>query len=339
MKDRVTYYDALRGLAIIGVVAIHSTGIGYTFDDSSIDFNVTTFWRQMINFSVPIFITISGFFLLNKKVDTKKRYYGFIKQQIPRVLVPYLIWSALYLGVYFYQGVPISELLFRLFTFSPSVPFYFVALVIEYYILLPFIQKLVNLRGLIFSGLISFSCCLIIFYLRYHTHLPLPLFIVGSAPSWLIFFVLGGYLRKNTINIKNIYLIIFIIIGYALSIVETYFLYHTFDDIGGAVTAIKVSSFTYSIFLILFAFKNNDKGYFKSKFFTYTGEVSFGIFLSHMFFMIGTKSIINNLFPILKENATLYQLSLICTTFICCMIFATLMRKLDKAIAIRYLGQ
>ena len=81
MKDRITYYDLLRGLAIIGVVAIYSTEIGYTFNDTSIDFNVTVLWRQMINFSVPMFIAISGFFLANKEIDSKEAYVRFIKNK------------------------------------------------------------------------------------------------------------------------------------------------------------------------------------------------------------------------------------------------------------------
>ncbi|MCK0159330.1 acyltransferase family protein [Allomuricauda sp. F6463D] len=67
MKERIGYYDTFRGVAITAVVAIHSDFIGYTFDDKSLFFNITLIWRQMMNFAVPMFIAISGFFLVNKK--------------------------------------------------------------------------------------------------------------------------------------------------------------------------------------------------------------------------------------------------------------------------------
>ena len=340
MEDRITYYDALRGIAIIGVLAIHSTGIGYTFDDTSIDFNATVFWRQLINFSVPVFIAISGFFLANKKVDTKESYLKFIKKQIPRVLIPYLLWSVVYLGIAYFRGAAISDLAYRLFTFTSSVPFYFIILVIEYYLLLPLLQKLGNLKGLVFAASISFICCVTIFYIKYYTNsVPLPLYITGSAPSWLVFFVLGIYLKNHPIKLKNWTLILLLITGLLLSLVETYFLYNKFNEMSSSVTAIKISSFIYSAFIILFAFKNADKVYLKSKLLIYIGKVSFGIFLSHMFFMIGTRPILDIFFPLLKENALLYQFALICLTITCCLIFAVITRKIDKVKAVKYLGQ
>tara|TARA_B100000963_G_C22537922_1_gene630734 strand:- start:200 stop:1219 length:1020 start_codon:yes stop_codon:yes gene_type:complete len=339
MKDRITYYDLLRGLAIIGVVAIHSTRIGYTFDDTSIDFNVTVFWRQMINFSVPMFIAISGYFLANKETNSKESYLKFIKKQIPRVLIPYLLWSVLYLGISYLRGASLSSLVYQLFTFTSSTPFYFIILIIEYYLLLPILQKLATPKGLIISALVSSLSCILIFYFRYYTNVQLPIFVVGSAPSWLIFFVLGIYLRNNAIKLNNRTLIFLLILGLGLSLFETYTLYHFFNDIGNSVTAVKVSSFVYSTFLILFAFKNADRNFSKTKMLAYFGEISFGIYLSHMFFMMGVIFIITKLLPILKDNALIYQFSLIALTLSCCLIFALITRKINKTIAVKYLGQ
>jgi len=339
MKDRITYYDLLRGLAIIGVVAIHSTGIGYTFDDTGIDFNITVFWRQMINFSVPLFIAISGYFLANKETNTKESYLRFIKKQVPRVLIPYLLWSVVYLGIAYLRGASLINLVYRLFTFTSSVPFYFIILIIEFYLLLPILQKLATAKGLVISALISGVSCFLIFYLRYYTEIRLPIFVYGSAPSWLIFFVLGIYLRNNTIKLNNRALILLLISGLALSLVETYTLYHIFNDIGNSVTAVKVSSFVYSTFIILFAFKNANRNFPKTKLLVYIGEISFGIFLSHMFFKMGVGVLINKILPILKESALIYQFSLIALTLSCCLIFALITRKINKTIAVKYLGQ
>ncbi len=340
MKDRIIYYDLLRGLAIIGVVAIHSTAIGYTFKDTSIDFNLTVFWKQMINFSVPMFIAISGFFLANKETNTKESYLRFIKKQVPRVLIPYLLWSVLYLGKAFLRGASLSDLIYRLFTFDSSFHFYFIILIIEYYLLLPLLQKLATVKGLIISALISGLSCFLIFYLRFYSEIKLPYFMGGSAPTFLIFYVLGIYLRNNTIRLNNRALILLLVSGLALSLVETYMLYHKFNDIEYSVTAVKVSSFVYSTFVILFAFKNADRTYTKTKLLAYIGGISFGIYLSHIFFMQGVHTIIiNKLLPILKESALLYQFTLIALTLSCCIVFALITRKINKMKAVKYLGQ
>lgn len=340
MKDRLAYYDLLRGLAIIGVVAIHSTGIGYTFNDRIIDFNLTVFWRQIINFSVPMFIAISGFFLANKDTSSTYLYFQFIKKQVPRVLIPYIVWSLGYLCIDFLKGATIPSLIYRFFTFTSSVPFYFIILIIEYYLLLPILQKLATTKGLIISALISSLSCFLIFYFRYYTNITLPIFLVGSAPSLLIFFVLGLYVRKNDISLSNLSLILLIVCGLAFSLIETFMLYYKFNDIENSVTAIKISSFIYSTFLILFAFKNADRKLFaKTKLLTFIGEISFGIFLSHMFFILVVSVMINKFLPILKENAILYQVTLIISTLFCCVVFALITRKINKTKALKYLGQ
>ena len=77
-NERITYFDMLRGLAIIGVVAIHSTGTGLTFPADSFNFYFTILWRQLINFSVPLFLTISGYFMVRKKIVSLTDYLFFI---------------------------------------------------------------------------------------------------------------------------------------------------------------------------------------------------------------------------------------------------------------------
>ena len=58
MKERIAYFDFLRGLAIMMVVGIHT----YTLGEDS------TVVRQLLNAAVPLFIAISGYFLSQKKM-------------------------------------------------------------------------------------------------------------------------------------------------------------------------------------------------------------------------------------------------------------------------------
>lgn len=337
MKERIGYYDTLRGVAITAVVAIHSDFIGYTFDDKSFFFNITLIWRQMMNFAVPMFVAISGFFLANKKTDTLNEYFSFIKKQIPRVLIPYLMWSILYLGIMFKNGASIMNLAIRLFTFRPTTPFYFILLIIEFYMLLPFIQKLANKRGLVLSAFISLLGCFGVFYIRYYTNLPLPIFIEYNALAMLVFFVLGMYIRNNKVRINNFKLLIFIVLGFFLSVAETYFLYWNYGNITNNVKALKIGSFVYSTFLIIMLLNNKKETI--PKFLAFLGQISFGVFLSHMFFMDLIRDFITKNVNALESNAIIYQFTLISTTLIISILFAMLVRNLDKQVAVKYLGQ
>lgn len=83
MKQRVVYFDFLRGLAIMMVVAIHTYTLGT--DSTAI--------RQLFNTAVPLFIAISGFFLSQKKMEKKKAYHLFLRKQLPKVYLSVLVWS------------------------------------------------------------------------------------------------------------------------------------------------------------------------------------------------------------------------------------------------------
>ena len=82
MKERIAYFDFLRGLAIMMVVGIHT----YTLGEDS------TVVRQLLNAAVPLFIAISGYFLSQKKMENKDDYFSFLKKQLPKVYLPVLVW-------------------------------------------------------------------------------------------------------------------------------------------------------------------------------------------------------------------------------------------------------
>ena len=140
MSSRVEYYDFLRGVAIIMVVGIH------TFASSSLDSIygfISMLVREVLNCAVPIFLAISGFFCGKKILRDQNAKFAFWKKQIPKIYIPALIWSVPYfvLNIIGNDGVfGIGEQILALFTCSYSI-YYFIALIIQYYLLLPVLQK------------------------------------------------------------------------------------------------------------------------------------------------------------------------------------------------------
>ncbi len=339
VAKRIAYFDILRGLAIICVVMIHSSNMGFQFPSNSFNFNFTILSRQIINIAVPLFLTISGYFLAKKNITTLNEYFIFLKKQIPKIYIPFLFWSSVWLilGVLIFNK-SITHELFKLAIFQSSGPYYFIALIIQYYILQPILKHFANIKGLVISLFISLVSIGIIFYIRNYMGINLPLILyAGIFPVFLVFFVLGLYLGSlEIISISNKLLISLVIIFYLLSCVESYFLYTLFENGGLAATAMKPSSFIFSLFLIIYLFKNIDL--FKSSILEFLGKISFGIYLIHVFVLSIIPSRIINFFPSLVEVQFFYQLILFFITLLSCVLIILIGRKIFSVKIVQIIG-
>ena len=135
---RNTYFDFLRGLAIMMVVGIHT----YTLGKDSIVV------RQLLNTAVPLFIAISGYFLSQKKMENKDDYRSFLTKQLPKVYLPVLVWSLPLYALALYSGSSIIQQTILLFGCGLSI-YYFVAFIMQCYVVLPVINYCIsrNKRG------------------------------------------------------------------------------------------------------------------------------------------------------------------------------------------------
>lgn len=216
------------------------------------------------------------------------------------------------------QNKSIIHELIKLLVFQSSGPYYFIALIIQYYILLPILNRLVNVVGLMLGIVTSIIMTSIICYMRYYTNVSLPLIIyAGNFATWMMFFVLGLYFGSSAvIKIPNKHLVVLILVFYSLSCIESYMLIAMFHQAGEAVTAVKASSFMYSYFLIVFLFNNRD--WIRSKFLKNLGEISFGIYLIHVFALTAASRLLSRLYPSLQEIAPAYQFALIGIVMLSC---------------------
>lgn len=337
MSKRIGYFDVLRGIAIICVVAIHASTLGLQFSNNSFNFHFTLLSRQILNVSVPLFIVISGYFLANKNVSNLHDYFDFIKKQIQKIYIPFFVWSSVWfiIGILIFKKSIFYEF-FNLITFQSHGTYYFIALIIQYYILLPILKHLANLNGLIISLAISLFMVGIIFYIQNYIGMDLPLIIyAGNFIILLVFFVLGLYLGSiKKITISNKLLIGLILVFYTLSCLESYFLYSLFKNAGLAATLMKPSSFMFSLFFIIYLFKNIDL--FKSSILEYLGGVSFGIYLIHMFVLIIVSRVLSIFFTPLLELQVLYQFILVTIIILSCFFIIWAAKKIfpDKLIKI-----
>lgn len=120
-REHIVWLDVMRFVAIFMVVACHCTD---PFNISAAAKSNPDFgywgavWGSLLRPCVPLFVMITGVLLL----PVRQPMSGFYKKRIPRVLVPFLIWSVLYnlfpWMVQLFGGTP--ELIGRFFAYANS---------------------------------------------------------------------------------------------------------------------------------------------------------------------------------------------------------------------------
>lgn len=116
----------LRGLAIVAVVFIHNTPGGIS----------QVVFRPFLNFSVGLFLFMSGMLSNAEKWNPKNR--------ILKVIIPYSIWTLIYVVISSYSTPLQIPLLFikELVLGNAAAIMYFIFVYCEFTLLIPLIDKL-----------------------------------------------------------------------------------------------------------------------------------------------------------------------------------------------------
>lgn len=276
--ERNHYFDFLRGIAIIMVIGIHTCGKCGLDNWQEIS---SLFIREFINVAVPLFLTLSAFFLSRKKLNSKDECIGFWKKQIPKVYFPCLIWSLPLFIMGLMNGKSIINQSFLLFTGGYSI-YYFIPLIIQCYMLLPLLLRWSNFA----LGGVSFSVSMVSAYLiSYYGGYGYP-FLVYMAPftTWMLFFALGIIFGRNERNHNIGILITGVILALVLQLKES--LYQKDIGVTSPFDCTKPSGFLYSGILIMLLFSKQIETFYDShrvRFVEYIGEISFTLYLGHCY--------------------------------------------------------
>ena len=281
MSDRKHYFDFLRGVAILMVIGIH------TFDPIKgrvEGFDIGVLVRQCLNVAVPLFLALSGFFLYRKPLDTKEKVFSFWKKQIPKNYIPVLFWSMPLFALDLMGGKNIGISVLKLVICGYSV-YYFVALIIQYYLLLPVFQRLRLNRGVIVA--LSSVSIIIVTYINIVRGMNLPLVLyAGCFVLWIAFYYLGCSLSVSARGYSLWYPIVITTTGLVLSYIESIFLVTNY----GSGYGIKLSSFIYSFGCILLLMSYKIDNLYRSrkigKVVEWIGRNSFVIYLFHCYIVI-----------------------------------------------------
>ncbi|MBQ8003369.1 MAG: acyltransferase family protein [Clostridia bacterium] len=291
-NKRVFYIDALRVLSIFSVVVLHICAIDwYTAAVNTYHWQVLNFYDGLMRFCVPIFIMISGAFLLSSKKDYSLK--DIFLKKILRVVTGFLFWSFVYLV--FCKDFEIAseaDFVHKWLTGSRYhlwFPFTIICLYIispilkevckskkacEYFIILWFIFQCVGMATGIFPSLNSTIATLKV-YLT-------PQAVLGYSG----YFVLGHYLSVYDITKKvRISSYILALLGVFVTIAGTGYMSLRYGSGYGLFYEYLMPNTVFVCIGVFLFFKYNVKGKAFTALVGVLSRLSFGIYFVHDLFI------------------------------------------------------
>lgn len=293
--ERSDYIQIIRALCIIAVVVIHTSPISI----------IGVAIRPFVNFCVATFLFLSGYLTSAEGIKSWKAFY---KRRIFRVLLPYIIWSMVYTIAY--MDFRVEVFIFKLLTGQCCGIYYYIIVYIQLVLITPMLLKLVKMNNWWFLLITPIAIGIQYWLVFKGTPLSFPYNAI-TCPVWLSYYYFGILARnkKSVILPKGFRIWILTVI---IQIMEG-FVWYKFGNINMATTQIKISSLLTSfatINLILYFEKNYKCNtlYFRNKYFdkfkgimVELGDMSFGIYLSHILLIGVLNKLFNGIFPILME--------------------------------------
>jgi fucose 4-O-acetylase-like acetyltransferase len=253
---RSTFWDCVKGAAIIAVVFIHASSPTLLAPQMSMNWSGGLILNECANFAVPLFLAVSGLFA-RYEGNSPSQYYA---KRFQRLIGPYVVWTLIYIAMTHMREFLLPEEVAEDIVDGKGIGIgYFVPLLAQFIVLTPLLARVrserMHLAMMIVSGTVGLAYA-------YVVRLQFPDTVFGQFPGyalpfliWCPFYQLGFYLSRYPQRIEALIrhrnpLMGAIIFFLVLSIFEGFWLAERgFIDLGAS--QIKLSSFCFSIALFL----------------------------------------------------------------------------------------
>ena len=267
------FIQFLRGVSISAVVMLHCLG------KEGIAPLIIKSW---LYFCTMMFVFLSGYLTPRSKITNIWKFY---KKRLLKVLIPYAVWTALYLLI---DGIFTPwQFVKSLVRANASGPLYYLHDYAQLVILTPLIYWMLN-RKLLRIVLYCVTPCYIVFnYYLYSNgkYLLVPLCL------WLMTAYIVGLeherWQKKIVGIKLPTAISFVVLGAVAETCES-FIWKALGVTALTNTQVKFTSLFYflSVLVLLAKLRENQKNILSGMyFFTRLGDLSSGIYCSHEVFL------------------------------------------------------
>ncbi|MFO3906369.1 acyltransferase [Enterobacter hormaechei] len=315
--------DLLRIICCIMVIAIHVTP-DYSFTVISsqpiyIQYQSLVI-QSIVRIGLPVFFMLSGYYILNRKTDNLLKFYT---KRISSIALPFIIYSLMHFYVMNYiNGNRQSVFIYLYMIFSGSttlsVHFWFVYAMLGLYIISPAIKyitdkipeqdtvkSIIIMVAIFYYSLYSYSASQS--FNSYHHLIP-----VQGLDTWLLYFIVGGLLKRITISKKILYTslplaLVFHMLMVCLSVNKFNFNIYPYDS-GANMLLIC------SILLMVFSQINLVTGSVMSLIIEKIAPLTYGIYLVHVFVFRALEKIFE--IPFIVDWIALKTLSLSFAIFI-----------------------
>lgn len=213
MKKREINYDYLRAISCIAIIMLHVSGSYWgAVDTGNLEFLVMAVYNGLTRFAVPVFIMLSGAFVLDV---SKENTITKCLSRFGKLVLNFYLWSAFFA----FQGIGVKLLTGKVVTdelWKTSLQrflwghhhMWFVFLILGFYILVPILRTIVANKSITeyflllwigFRFIIPTISVWINWYLldNWIAHLNLNILI-----GYLGYFILGYYIRKYGVSKK-----------------------------------------------------------------------------------------------------------------------------------------
>ncbi|MFY9175450.1 MAG: acyltransferase [Peptococcia bacterium] len=196
--------EILRAIACLAVVMIHITAfVIFSGNVGKIPALVLSFINAFSVFAVPAFLVVSSYTLTYQYQDRKLELGRFYQKRFSRVVVPYIVWTCIYYGIFLILNTAQLSfpLLLKNLVFGDMVyHLYFVVLILQFYLLFFAFRYLWSRFNKLVMPLVYLVVNIL--FMRYANFM----YIDRVFLRYIFFFALGGYMayhREAVLNFLN----------------------------------------------------------------------------------------------------------------------------------------
>lgn len=345
-SNRIFYFDILRAIAIIGIVFCHASISFIVGDMGSINFYFSSFYDCLRDFSVPIFVMLSGALLIGKKDSLTK----FFKKRLSRILIPFIFWYIIYTLYSFINLKHSVDIANAVDIFigkggTLGVAFWFIWMIIVVYIAVFLINRLLQTRYNSKTIINVLAVLAVVYILMFQFH-----FFTSEYYSMLISYYVSfisyaiiGYFLANTnyleskVSTNKLVLITFCLsimlyVGYIVcyvvptSLSKGYFTYIGYFHI--LILVISAVIFLFFKYLSKTQFLINLENTTCGSAITTLSKYAYGVYLAHYLILFNLKLFISGYVAISSLNSIIWIPILVISTLIICLVILYILNKI-----------
>lgn len=283
-ESRNFQIDTLRTIATFLVIAIHI--YAPFLGNNVLTYNNASFWLSNFidsfsRIAVPIFVMISGYFLLGKTESLN----SFFNKRVNKILIPIIFWSFFYSiynqfgGILKTKSINLELIFDGIIKGKPYYHLWYVFMLLGLYALTPLLNIVIKsikygrLKQLtIILLLIGFSINSFNFYYKVE-----PMFLLWPF-SYVGYFLMGYFIKASKISFSNTTLIWIFLVSSLMTFIlsfGTFFYFKSFYFYEYSSPFVIISSI--SFFKLFTQLKINEN------YFSKLSNYSFGVYLIHAF--------------------------------------------------------